>query len=165
MLLCHIQPSQYCNWFFYFHCVTGMHSDSCLLHTAADHWSRVWCFLLTANISLLIFVIVAAANRAWRDILKVPFETSTWLQIKSGCFSCLQIQNFFTWYPVGILQSVKWLAMGWMLSMQFLLEAVIFLVVSGLTALQPTKPPVELILWRLFTGKKCLILCRLLAFV
>ena len=54
--------------------------------------------------------------------------------------------EFFTCYHVGILQSVTWLTVGWMLSMQFLLEAVIFLVGSGLTALQPTKPPVELIL-------------------
>jgi len=73
--------------------------------------------------------------------------------------------EFFTWYHVDNLQSVKWLAVGWILSMQFLLEAVIFLVRSGLTFLQPTKPPVELILWRLFTGKKCLILHRLFAFV
>jgi len=53
--------------------------------------------------------------------------------------------EFFTWYHVGILQSVKWLAVGWMLSMQFLLEAVIFHVFSDLTALHPTKPPVKLI--------------------
>jgi len=52
--------------------------------------------------------------------------------------------EFFTWYHVGILQSVKWLAVGRMLSMQFLLEAVIFHVFSGLTALHSTKPPVKL---------------------
>jgi hypothetical protein len=42
---------------------------------------------------------------------------------------------------------------------------VVFLVGSGLTVLHPTKPPVELVLWRLFTGKKCIILSRLLVFV
>jgi len=30
--------------------------------------------------------------------------------------------EFFTWCHVGFLQSVKWLAVGWVLSMQFLLQ-------------------------------------------
>jgi len=63
-----------------------------------------------------------------------------------GAQHAVPATEFFTWCYVGFLQSVKWLAVGWVLSMQFLLEAVVFLVASGLTVLQPTKPPVELIL-------------------
>lgn len=54
--------------------------------------------------------------------------------------------EFFTWCHMGFLQLVKWLAVGSVLSVQFLLEAVTFLVGSGLTVLESTKPPVELIL-------------------
>ena len=62
--------------------------------------------------------------------------------------------EYFVWYYEGIHQSVMWLFVGWMLSMQFLPEAVIFLVGGGLTAMQPTKQPVELIPWRLFLLEK-----------
>jgi len=140
-----------------------MHSDWHVLYTAADHWPRVLCFLMRANISLLIFVIVAAVNRAWRDI-ESPIRDFHVASVQIWMLQLPTHTEFFTWY-VGVLQSIKWLAVDWMLNMQFLLEAVTFLVGSDRTALQPTKPPVELILWRLFTGKKCLILRRLLAFV
>jgi hypothetical protein len=90
--------------------------------------------------------------------LKIYIESAIW-DFHMASFQIWMLQlptntEFFTWYHVGILQSVK-----------FLLEAVIFLVGSSLTTLHPTKPTVKLIIWKRFTGKKCLIVSRLLTFV